>query len=160
MLGMIHIAFYSNNLFIFTRSACENLEKNLFQSYDKYKSPQLFVATSVVGTLFSLENSMWKQLARPTRRLTKINTLDKMGYPTALKEKNQEQITNVYNKLIFPAQYIPHLYTDTNSDQILQCGQHVSEVYLNMERYTATDMNCIPQHCRLYNGVCLNITYI
>ena len=98
---------------------------------------------------------MWQQLARPTRRLTHINTYNKMGYPTPLKEKNQEQITNVYSKLIFPGQYIPHLYTDTNSSQIQLCGQHISEIPLNKNNYTRTHQNSVPQHCRYYNGTCL-----
>lgn len=73
-----------------------------------------------------------------------------MGYPTLLKEKNLEQITNVYSKLIFPGQWIPHLYNEGNKDTILHCGDHVSEVYRASTRYTQSKQNSIPQHCRHY----------
>ena len=67
----------------------------------------MFAGTSVVGTLLCLEKTMWKQLAKAYRLTTEIKTFNKIGYPTSLKEKNLEQITNIYSKLIFPGQYIP-----------------------------------------------------
>jgi hypothetical protein len=89
-------------------------------------------------------------LAKSTRRTTQIKNFAQMGYPQMLKEKNMEQITNVYNKLIFPGQYIPHIYTEGNRQQIQLCGDHVSEVYRTSSKYTQGMDGCLLQHCRNY----------
>jgi hypothetical protein len=93
---------------------------------------------------------MWRPLAKSTRLTTEIKTFNNMGYPTSLKEKKLAQITNIYSKLIFPGQYIPHIYTEGNMDRIHQCGDHVSEVHRAITQYTRSKLSSTPQHCRHY----------
>ena len=86
--------------------SCESLSKEIFQRYDIYKAPKLFVGTSVVGTRLGLEGTLWQQKAKSTRRRTQITTFNKLEFPQPIVEKNMEKINNVYSKLIFPGQYI------------------------------------------------------
>ncbi len=111
----------------------------------------MFVATAVDGTLCALDPVMWKQIASTSKRRTDIKMLSEMGYPKCIKDKHLEQITNVFNKIIFPGQYIPHIFNDTNNNQILECGQHISEVHRKDVQYTVLCSESVPQHCRQYS---------
>ncbi len=133
------------------RTTNESLTNSVYQGFNKHEGPDLYVATSVAGTLFQLGKSMWKQIAKRTRKRTKISSYIEMGYPTQLKEKNLEQITNVYNKLIFPGQYIPHIYTVDNAEKIRQCEEHISNRIRDEEKYSQISLESYPQHCRNYS---------
>lgn len=122
----------------------------LFQSYHVFRCPKLFVATSVTGTLAELESTMWKQIAGKNRQKTLIKTFNQKGFPNPIKDKHMEQISNVFNKIIFPGQFLPHLVNNNNYTQVLDSGQHISEVYLEENHYTALSVQSVLQHCRQY----------
>jgi hypothetical protein len=126
------------------------LGENLYQKYHVWKSPKLFAAMSVTGTLAELHPTMWKQIAANQRQKTEIKTFNQMGFPTPIKDKHMEQISNVFNKIIFPGQFLPQLFNNSNYTQILDSGQHISEVYLTDNHYTALTRQSVLQHCRQY----------
>lgn len=76
-----------------------------------------------------------------------------LGFLQSIMERFLEQISNVYSKLIYPSQFIPHVFNDTNRKQILQCAQHISEIVRSSDRYSVVSKDSIPQHCRQYGMV-------
>ena len=83
---------------------CSNLRTAVFQNYNKKMKPVLKVTTTTCGTLMTLTNDMWRQIAPTTKKHTKILTMEKVpGFPKPLRIKYFEQLENVYSKCIFPA---------------------------------------------------------
>lgn len=73
----------------------------------------------------------------------------------SLDTKPLEQLHKVYADCIHPQQYLPQLFTEENSELILQAGPHCSEQILPYEYYTDLGGAAVPQHCRYVGEACM-----
>lgn len=126
------------------------IRKKVYQDFRTWKSPSLQVATALFSTLLTLDQTLWRQIATNNRKITSLQQYNNLDYPTSPKQKQMEQIANVYGKLIFPGQFLPHLFDEENAPQILRCGLHICEQPHPLEFYTKVSANSTAQHCRHY----------
>jgi len=130
------------------------LATSIFQHFDTKIKFELQVAHTGTGSFMTLPDDMWSMLATPRTRHTEILTNLYVGFPKTLKPKYQEQLAKVYSKCIFPAQYLPQLFTDNNKKYLLRSSLHIAEVPGNIAEYTQFTETSIPQMCR-FAGIIL-----
>ena len=133
------------------------LRNSVYKNYSTMKCPQLEVATSICGSWLSLDESMFKMLHnRESRRSIKCVMED--GFPQELREEYVQQLTNMYNKIIFPGQFLPQLYKDVDTAKAIHsCGLHISEIEYSakeMHKYTRFGVDDHLQHCRNWSKFC------
>ena len=125
------------------------LTDTVFQRFDQGHATKLMVGVGCNSSLMVLPHSMWHLKVSLLRQITKIKTYEKIkGYPKPLKAKYLEQIGSVYLKCISPSQFLPQIFTTSNSADILKGGSHISEISLPLNKYLTFSDTSILQHCQ------------
>ena len=108
------------------------------------------VAVSCVDSWIPVESlgELWStKSVKDINMRANLTTLDTLGYPHALGEKQQQQMQKVYQACVPPSLYLPQLFTKENAPALLAGGPHC---YMNLlpENQYLVDEDGRPQHWR------------
>ena len=91
------------------------LRTSVFQDFHKTDPAELRVSTFNTSTCITLPPSMWQQITNGKRKKTPLVCMTNLDFPKELKQKYLEQLDKVYTKCIFPGQFLPQLFNESNA---------------------------------------------